>query len=328
LSAGILDGVKSEGGAGTVTNSGTITGGTDSVLFAGGGANKLILQAGSNLVGAPVGSTATGATNALILRGTGASASWFQNFTTLNKQWAGAWTLSGQSAIGSTQVSAGALIVTNYLRSSFNVLSGATLQVGDATHGGEIIANGAFSNGGVIRVVTGLADIVGAVSGSGSAVIAGGTLELESTFTQNVAFTGATGVLQLAKSQSYTGSISGLSLTGGSSLDLRDIGFTSGTTKATYVDNGSHTGGVLTVIDGTHTAKIKLVGNYSASTFTTSSDSHGGTTVVDRQAKPAAVLPFIAAMASFGVPAGGHVSPTADPGRSNPPLLIGAHANG
>jgi hypothetical protein len=307
-----------------ISNSGSISG-VKSVDFTGSGANSLTLQTGSVLIGTPVGSTASGATNALILQGAGAAANWFQNFTSLNMQ-GQTWTLSGESAIGLTKVSAGALIVTNFLRSSFNVLSGATLQVGDASHGGEIIANGAFTNGGVIQVDAGLADVTGAVSGAGGAVIAGGTLEFDSTFTQNVAFGGSKGVLQLANSQSYTGSISGFSLAGANSLDLRDIGFTSGTTKATYVDNGSHTGGVLTVTDGTHTAKIKLVGNFSGSTFTTSSDSHGGTTVVDPQAGPA-VLPLIAAMASFGADAG-HFTPTADSGRSSQPLLALAHSGG
>ena len=35
--------------------------------------------------------------------------------------------------------------------------------------------------------------------------------------------------------------------------------------------------------DGTHTANIALLGNYLASTFTTSPDGHGGTNVVDPQ---------------------------------------------
>jgi hypothetical protein len=40
-------------------------------------------------------------------------------------------------------------------------------------------------------------------------------------------------------------------------------------------------GGTLHVTDATHTANIGLLGNYLASTFTTSSDGHGGTSVVD-----------------------------------------------
>ena len=62
------------------------------------------------------------------------------------------------------------------------------------------------------------------------------------------------------------------------SLDLEDISFGS-KTMATY--SGTSTSGVLTVADGSHVAKITLEGDYLASTFTVSSDGHGGTTVVD-----------------------------------------------
>ena len=82
--------------------------------------------------------------------------------------------------------------------------------------------------------------------------------------------------------------------------------------------------------DGTHTAHIGLAGNFTASSFTTSSDGHGGTIVVDpakqsavAMAKPAAVLPFITAMAGFD-PGGGHWVPTAESGRSSAPLLMAA----
>ncbi len=62
-------------------------------------------------------------------------------------------------------------------------------------------------------------------------------------------------------------------------LDLRDIGFGPGTTVG-Y--SGSSLGGTLTVSDAqNHTAHITLAGNYTSSTFTLSSDGHGGTTVID-----------------------------------------------
>jgi phospholipase C len=49
--------------------------------------------------------------------------------------------------------------------------------------------------------------------------------------------------------------------------------------RPTY--SGTASGGTLTVTDGSHTANIALLGNYTASTFVTSSDGHGGTNVVD-----------------------------------------------
>jgi len=38
-----------------------------------------------------------------------------------------------------------------------------------------------------------------------------------------------------------------------------------------------HAGGILTVQDGVHVAKLNLIGNYIAATFTSASDGHGGT---------------------------------------------------
>ena len=69
------------------------------------------------------------------------------------------------------------------------------------------------------------------------------------------------------------------SLSGSDQLDLRDIGFGPGTTVG-Y--SGTSVGGTLTVSDAqNHTAHITLAGNYTSSTFSLSSDGHGGTTVID-----------------------------------------------
>ena len=62
-------------------------------------------------------------------------------------------------------------------------------------------------------------------------------------------------------------------------LDLDDIVFGAGTT-ASYSGNSST--GTLTVSDAqSHIAHIALLGNYTGATFSTSSDGHGGTLVVD-----------------------------------------------
>ncbi len=57
-----------------------------------------------------------------------------------------------------------------------------------------------------------------------------------------------------------------------------DINFASVQTPS-YSGNG--TAGTLSVIDGSHTANIALLGNYMASSFVASSDGHGGTSIVD-----------------------------------------------
>ena len=116
-----------------------------------------------------------------------------------------------------------------------------------------------------------------------------------------MAFTGTTGVLELAQSKTYTATITGFSASGGTSLDLGDIGFV-GSTEATF--SGTRNSGVLTVTDGTNTAHIRLKGDYTHSTFVASGDGHGGTVVVDSTARDGAVAPssarFIEAMAGLG----------------------------
>jgi hypothetical protein len=67
-------------------------------------------------------------------------------------------------------------------------------------------------------------------------------------------------------------------MAGSDAIDFEDIDFTHVQTP-TFAGNATQ--GTLTVTDGTHTANISLLGNYIASTFTASSDGHGGVIVVD-----------------------------------------------
>ena len=158
-----------------------------------------------------------------------------------------------------------------------------------------MIASPLANTGTLYAVTAGSLTLEGAVSGAGTARINGGTLYAKAAFSENVTFTGTTGVLELAHSQTYTGKVSGLSTKGTSSLDLLDIVFTKGVTKATY--SGSKSSGILTVTDGTHTAKITLLGNYTLSTFKVSDDTHGGTSVVDPHRRRSAALQPSAAAA-------------------------------
>ena len=98
--------------------------------------------------------------------------------------------------------------------------------------------------------------------------------------------------------------ISGFSHGGTTSLDLRDIGFVS---ASEAIFSGNVSGGVLTVSDGTHTARIKLLGDYTKATFTASSDGHGGTVVVDPSTST--VHGFAAAMAATVPSAGESIAP-------------------
>jgi hypothetical protein len=130
--------------------------------------------------------------------------------------------------------------------------------------------------------------------------IAGGTADFASAFTENVAFTTAGGILELADATTYTGTITGFAKTSITSLDLTDIAFTG----ATVSYSGTTTSGVLTVKSGAETAKINLTGNYTTSTFTLGKDAGSGTIVTDPPAAatkpPVTTLPLVAAMAGFG----------------------------
>ncbi len=93
--------------------------------------------------------------------------------------------------------------------------------------------------------------------------------------------------------------MSGFSAAGASALDLRDIGFVSAG-EATF--SGPAKGGVLTVTDGDHTARIGLSGDYANAVFVASSDGKGGVDVA--ASSPQSPHAFIAAMAGLGGSAG------------------------
>jgi len=111
----------------------------------------------------------------------------------------------------------------------------------------------------------------------------GAVLEVAGVASGSVTFKGVTGALILDHSVQFAGTIYGLSGNGDPSssdiLDLKDISFGSGT-KVAY--SGDTSGGVLSVSDAqNHTAQIKLVGDYTHSTFNLASDGSGGTLVID-----------------------------------------------
>jgi hypothetical protein len=184
----------------------------------------------------------------------------------------------------------------------------------EATGTGGLTIKSAVANSGLLYAAKGNLTVVGAVSGAGTARVAGATLDFASSFSQNVTFTGSAGVLKLARSQAYGGTIHNFSNTGSTQLDLGDIGFISAS-EATF------SGGVLTVTDGKHTAHIHLAGNYSGSTFVASSDGHGGTIVTDPAATGQAAARFASAIAGFGAASAGRANLEADLRRMDPPML-------
>jgi len=298
----------------TVTNLGTIAGlgGGVALDFYPSANDTLVVEAGCAFEGAVFGGEGTldlgSGTGTISNFGTAAltvsgsmAATTFQGFDTVVVSSGATFTDGGAVtlAAGQTVQSAGIL---NLGGTGKNSIANAGLI--ETTGAGNLTLAGALTNNGTVAANGGTLVAGGSITGSGAFDIGGGTLDVTVAFAHNVTFTATAGVLELSQSQGYTGTITGFSKTGGTSLDLSDIGFVS-SAEATY--SGTKTGGVLTVTDGTHTARISLKGNYLTSTFIASSDGHGGTDVVDPKAN-AGVGPapmgsaqvFIAAMASLG----------------------------
>lgn len=180
----------------------------------------------------------------------------------------------------------------------------------EATGKGNGVISSAVANSGTLEANGGTLTLQASVTGAGKVAIAAGTLAITNmTAAEAVAFTGKTGTLELDQSQTFTGAVSGISKGGRTRLDLRDIGFVS-PGEATF--SGNANSGVLTVSDGTHTARITLTGNYTGATFTAVGDGHGGVNVAAMPTPGAAPPPsgathaFIAAMAGFGACAANH----------------------
>jgi hypothetical protein len=89
-----------------------------------------------------------------------------------------------------------------------------------------------------------------------------------------IEFAGDGSVLQLDSTR-FRGKLDGFTL--GDTVDLRTIDFSS----VTLGYAGDTSSGVLTVTDGTHTAKLAMLGNYTIDNFTSAADGHGGTLIGD-----------------------------------------------
>jgi len=153
--------------------------------------------------------------------------------------------------------------VTNSGRMQANYKGELDLDAGVVNKpGGQLI-----DNGGSINVDGAATGGTASIEGSGT-VVFNGSSSVDTT--TSVKFLGG-GQFALGHSGNYAGSVSGFGI--GDSIDVTDVGFVSG--KASY-NPGTD---ILTVSNGTHTAKIQLVGVYTANDFTFGSDGHGGTLI-------------------------------------------------
>ena len=247
---------------GTIDNSGTIA------LNSSGDYTELqIVGDGITLQG---GGHVTMSGNAVIVGAT--SASTLTNVDNI---------ISGAGQIGSGD---GTLTLVNAAHGTIDAnISGGTLAL-DTGH--TIVNDGILeaTNGGTLQIDD-------AVSG-GSAIITGGTIVFDGQSNVNVTFDNgigtAYGELVLGHAADFSGQISGFTGTApdaahSDAIDLRDISFSSNITFA-YDDNaGNDTGGTLSIFEsGSKVDSIAFAnGDYSAASFTVSSDGSGGTLITD-----------------------------------------------
>jgi adhesin HecA-like repeat protein len=284
----------------TVTNAGTISGSIASVEFAGAGANTLTLETGSTLIGDAIGSTASGATNALVLEGHGTANNNFDNFNTLTVQANGNWTLGGSSKFGATAVSSGTLVVAGDLTGgpttlgdpagdlaqlaiastgAWDILDDSGIALGSNTSS-SISNSGVFEktggsgtsaiapqliNNGSVLASSGTLDLQGAISGNGADTIKGAsTLEFDSKVGggQTVDFSG--GALDLIDPQGFSGKISGFAKT--DSVDLKGDWVLSH-----FSENAIGTLGTMTLASGSNSLTLLFSGDYMATDFSIAS---------------------------------------------------------
>jgi autotransporter passenger strand-loop-strand repeat protein len=171
--------------------------------------------------------------------------------------------------------------------------SGSVLELrGAVNSGGTLFASGAGS-----RIV-----VSGSVSG-GITRIGDGTVEFTGSSGENVAFVakGSGGLVLDGLGNAYKGKVSGFGVGASAHADHNEfIDFTginiSGASFTYTPANAANTSGTLTVTDGTHSASVVLVGNYTSTNFSSTDDGHGHVKITD----PGAAMPQSANIALFG----------------------------
>jgi hypothetical protein len=169
---------------------------------------------------------------------------------------------------------------TNALTFSYTVAAGqntADLAVKAINLGTATVKDRAGNAANLSGAVTNPAGTLQIATTGSVAIGAGQTVEIAGAYSGTIAFMGATGTLKIDNTDTFSGKIGG-QLALGDVIDLANI--TAGA-AATIGYSGNNSPGTLTVSDGTHTASIALLGNYSLANFTASSDGHGGTSVID-----------------------------------------------
>src|SRR6516164_6909809 len=88
-------------------------------------------------------------------------------------------------------------------------------------------------------------------------------------------------MLQVDSGGHVSGTISGFHL--GDEIDLRGLAYNSGSSLVSWTQktSGANASGTLTIKEGTQSQSFTLIGTYTTSNFSATSDGHGGTLVTD-----------------------------------------------
>ncbi|SKA25760.1 autotransporter passenger strand-loop-strand repeat-containing protein [Enhydrobacter aerosaccus] len=250
----------------SIINSGAVEyvwgGGTDNAGTINSGGLQVLLQSNSLAVSTTLQSggssyvSSGGTASGTIVSGGGTLnvfASGTESGATVNSG-GNEYVWSGGSANGTVVSSGGTLGVY-----SGGTESGATVNYGGNDYvwsGGS--AGATTVNGGYLLIASG-----GSASGS------------------TITFAAAGGVVRFEDSVHLSGNVavSGLTATGAAAIDFGDIGFTPGTTSASWAQSAGS--GTLTLTSGALQASVVLFGTYTASSFVLSGDGTAGTIVRD-----------------------------------------------
>ena len=161
-----------------------------------------------------------------------------------------------------------------------------TIEANDAGGTLTLETGTTITNAGVLEALNGgTLQILDPVTGSGSAIIAGGTVIFDAPSNMHVTFNNGSGTptygeLVLGDASGFSGQISGFAGTApdvahSDAIDLVGINYNSSAFSETY--NSSN--GLLTVTDGTHAASFTF-DNFNG-TLSFASDGNGGTLITD-----------------------------------------------
>ncbi|HET7805302.1 MAG TPA: hypothetical protein VFL53_13755, partial [Pseudolabrys sp.] len=202
-------------------------------------------------------------------------------------------TISGAGQIGDWQtvlINQGTIVATGTHALTIETGSNVVINSGilEAIGSGSLAVNSDVSNSGMIWANGGNITVEGTVTGTGDALISGGTLEFLSASSINVRFTdGSLDTLVLDNPAAFTGQIFGFSGKDGDLIDLKGIAFDAGASWTYYDNVGSDTGGTLTIYENINDAptavdSIKFGnGDYTTESFMLANNGSGGALIAN-----------------------------------------------